>query len=349
MQTAPRLALLLFAFAIDPAFATEWHVEADGSGDFPTIQAAYDGAVDGDLIILGPGVYRDSQTRAINDWLHPTTTTAIAFMKAGVDLVGSFGSEATFLDGELDHHGLVGQDLGAVEVRGITFIDTRPKGASGLAGLGGAGMIVFRSQPTVEGCVFRRCIAPVFEVDGASGLYIVQGSAAVVRSNLFVDNYGGDIGGALGILQHTGGLVENNTFARNGAGDSGGAAEFNNSILTVRNNIFAFNSAANTGGAILCLGGSLLSASCNLFWENDAPNGEHVLPSCISLGTASNQVDDPLFCNADMDDFTIRPSSPAAPSDPSGCGLRGAFPAICGTVSLDDVSWGQIKALYFGD
>ncbi len=342
-----KLLCLVIALSVAlPCHAIEWHINPEGTGDAPTIQAAFDLANAGDVIVLASGTYRDTNTRTIDDWLHPATTTAIAFMKAGVNIVSSAGAETTILDGEESHHGLVGQDLGPVEIRGITFQDTRPIGDGGLAGLGGAGVIIFRSQPEVESCVFRRCIAPEFNVDGASGLYVVQGSLAHVHFNLFVDNYGGDIGGAMGVLLHNGGLVENNTFVRNGAEDGGGAIEINSSSVSLLNNIFALNTAGSNSGAVLCLGSTVLTTSCNVFWENDAPVHDHAAPVCLPIDQNENVVADPLFCDLARDRFTIRVDSPAAPDHPSGCGLRGAYPVGCGIVSVVPESWGRIKSGY---
>ncbi len=344
------VAAVAFGPSAFPALAVEWNVNPGGTGDAPTIQAAYDLANAGDVIVLEPGIYQDSNTRSFGDWHTTESTTAIAFVKPGVDLTSTGGADATILDGEFSHHGLVGTDLGATRIQGVTFQDCRPAGTGGLSVKAGAGCILFRSQPTVDRCVFRRCIAPEFDVDGASGLYIIQGSGAVVSFNYFADNYGGDIGGAAGILEHTGGLLVNNTFVRNGAGDAGGAVEVNGSVLTVRNNVFAFNFANSGGGAFACLGSTVITSSCNLFWENDAPVGEHVYPGgCIVLGANNDLVADPFFCDAVHDVFTIQSNSPASPSDPSGCGLRGAFPVGCGTVSIESTSWGRIKASYFDE
>jgi serine protease len=335
--------------ACTSAWAMEWHVNPQGTGDAPTIQAAFDAASAGDRIILAPGLYRDSHTRQVLDWFSMQTTTAIAFMKPGVDLIGSDGPEATVLDGEDHHHCLVGADLGPIEVRGITFFDGRTIGSDELTKVGGAGMIVFRSQPTVENCVFKSCLAPTFQGDGASGLYIIQGSGASVRFNLFVDNYGGDIGGAAGILQHSIALVANNTFVRNACGDGGGAIEINQSHVQFQNNIFASNTAGYSAGAILCLNGAVATGNCNLFWQNEAPVEDDMTVGCQFIGVSNNIIADPFFCNADLDNFTIQSNSPAAPNDPSGCGLRGALPVGCGIVSVEPTSWGQIKSKYHTD
>lgn len=56
----PRI-LLLAAFAVllfvGTASPRTWYVAADGSGDAPTIAAAVDSSVNGDVILVGPGTY----------------------------------------------------------------------------------------------------------------------------------------------------------------------------------------------------------------------------------------------------------------------------------------------------
>jgi hypothetical protein len=60
-------ALALSAvIALTPAGATSHLVLPDGTGDFPTIQAAVDHAVDGDEVLLGDGVFRGEGNRDID-------------------------------------------------------------------------------------------------------------------------------------------------------------------------------------------------------------------------------------------------------------------------------------------
>ncbi|MEZ5066128.1 MAG: hypothetical protein R3B81_15450 [bacterium] len=347
MNVSPRtlLAAALLISVPVGARAADWLVNADGSGDFPTIQAAFDAASPGDVILLGPGVYRDTHTRPLSDWhLEPTAATAIAFAAPGVSIRGVAGAENTILDGENAKHCLVGQDLGALEIEGITFLAGRTVGTFGLAAKGGAGVLLFRSQPTVRSCVFRECIAPGLQSDGAAGLYYVAGSNGQVLDNLFVDNYSGDIGGAIGILEHSGGLIEGNTFVGNSVGDGGGAIEANFSQLVLRRNIFAFNEAQGAGGAIVCLNGTQIDASCNVFWQNPSGDGQQVA-GCDFLGSSDNVVANPRFCDVAAGDFTLAENSPAA-GNLSSCGLIGALPIGCGTVSVEAETWGKLKALY---
>lgn len=126
------LAVVAIAFVTPRAGAVTWNVNPAGTGDAPTIQAAFDLASPGDVIVLAPGTYTDANTRTIADFGTSSTTTAIAFMSPGVSIVGSGGAGATVLDGQFQHHCLVGPDVGGIEIRGITFYRGRNAGSAGL-------------------------------------------------------------------------------------------------------------------------------------------------------------------------------------------------------------------------
>jgi pectin methylesterase-like acyl-CoA thioesterase len=64
-----RLSLVFFLLLIStstPAFAATYVVSPDGSGDFPTIQAAIDAAVDGGIIELTDGTFTGDGNRDID-------------------------------------------------------------------------------------------------------------------------------------------------------------------------------------------------------------------------------------------------------------------------------------------
>jgi len=58
-------ALLALVGAAGSAGAAVYTVEPDGSGDFPTIQAAINGATHGDVIVLGDGVFTGSGNHSL--------------------------------------------------------------------------------------------------------------------------------------------------------------------------------------------------------------------------------------------------------------------------------------------
>ena len=54
------ILLLLVLLATAPAHATTRLVQPDGSGEWPTVQAAANASVNGDTILLGSGLFTRS-------------------------------------------------------------------------------------------------------------------------------------------------------------------------------------------------------------------------------------------------------------------------------------------------
>lgn len=55
------LGFFAATFCVSPVHSAIYYLHADGSGDFPTIQAAFDAASPGDEIVLLPGVYSEAE------------------------------------------------------------------------------------------------------------------------------------------------------------------------------------------------------------------------------------------------------------------------------------------------
>jgi hypothetical protein len=67
------LVLLVSLTGAGDAYAAELFVSADGSGDYPTIQAALDASVGGDEVVLGDGVFTGDGNRDIEIPSHEIT------------------------------------------------------------------------------------------------------------------------------------------------------------------------------------------------------------------------------------------------------------------------------------
>jgi len=329
LATAPRAAIL--------------HVEADGTGEYPTIQAAMDAATAGDTVLLGPGTYMD----VVSGALEGANARSVAFLKSGVILESSGGADATIIDGQADHHCLVGEFLDtSTEVRGITFYRGHSSGGSGNAKWGG-GVLVIDAGPLFEGNVFRDCWA----VGGGGFLSRrpFNGDGPTMRDNVFLDNNADDLGGGLELSFVPTFVVEGNTFVRNHCYNQGGGGLLVNASQGVVNrNIFWANTSAGGGGGVSNIGGpgTNVTGSCNVFWENVGGAAPHVDNVYIVTGTDGNVVADPLFCDPFHDDFHLQMASPAAPAHSGGCNLIGALSVGCGPVSVEPSSWGKIKASY---
>jgi len=56
---------------------------------------------------------------------------------------------------------------------------------------------------------------------------------------------------------------------------------------------------------------------------------------------------DPEFCGAEAGNFSLQSDSPCAPGNPPFASeLIGALPVNCGTTSVEQKTWGEIKAIY---
>ena len=159
-----RFVLLLAAVcALAPASssARTWTVHLDGSGDFPTIQAALDtlsAAVEGDTVLVGPGRYT---------WTNQGTGDEhgmVRYWKSWADevhLVSSHGPQATILDAEgqgrvfFANGDNIASDPVDFTVTGFTFTGgVAPKVPNRVEREGGA-MAMHLCYVTVRDCVFQ--------------------------------------------------------------------------------------------------------------------------------------------------------------------------------------------------
>lgn len=222
----------------------------------------------------------------------------------------------------------------------------------------------------IEGCTFEQC----FNMSaGGGGLHVSSHyGGTVIRGCRFVGNEGGSSGGAglyLGALG-PGSIVEDCLFLSNraiGPNGLGGGIKATSSLsaVTVRRCTFWGNFAPTvSGGEAVALGGlgsrlennviagSIgpagavyvdeipLISTCNVFWENEGGLGVGYTPG------PTDRIVDPLFCDVDAEDFTVRVDSPCIPPGSVDCGQIGNFGPGCGTISVDAQSWSEIKGAY---
>jgi Right handed beta helix region len=217
----------------------------------------------------------------------------------------------------------------------------------------------------VERCVFRNNEARTggaIEAGGASAAHVIRDCwfegnvarlwhGAGVRSHeasltiegcVFVDNWANQDGAAVMVLDGGATTVSHCTFWRNESDRFGGTlAAWYGSTLVVSHSIIA---GTHTLPATYCGAGGGIAFACSAFWDNLFGNasGDCTDPA----GTDGSFTADPLFCDASGGDFTLRSNSPCSPPGVTGCGLVGALPVGCGPVSIDAMSWGQVKGAY---
>jgi hypothetical protein len=124
--------------------------------------------------------------------------------------------------------------------------------------------------------------------------------------------------------------------------EGGGAAVYLSSggSHQLRDNVIAKTSGGFATSLGSALGSNSVSSSCNVFWDNpDGTNINYALDP-------TDQVADPLFCDAPNGDFTVQANSPCLPGKSGSCAQIGVYGEGCGTVSIQGKSWGGVKAGY---
>lgn len=193
-------------------------------------------------------------------------------------------------------------------------------------------------QSVIEESWFEDNVNESPATDGGGAIEIV--GSAVVRNNSFVGNqvtYGR--GGAIMVLQGSPAVVTGNTFLGNSAPAGwldNGSSVWSDGACELRNNIIAGSvGSAAVGG----YGASDIVMNCNVFWANEGGNA--IIPL-----SPSDLVADPLFCDAPALDLTVNAASPCLPGNghEACAALIGAWGQGCGAVSLEQRSWGRMKA-----
>jgi hypothetical protein len=174
MNRLPLVPILFLLASPSFGFAVTYVVKPDGTGDFPTIQAAIDGAGDGDVIELTDGTFTRDGNRDI-DYMGKAITVRSQSGNPEACLIDCGGA-----DDEL-HRGFnfsSGENADSV-LDGVTVMN-------GYAAMGGGILCTNSSSPTIEDCVVlnNRC-----DAFGASGGGVhCENSSPLIRRCRIVEN-----------------------------------------------------------------------------------------------------------------------------------------------------------------
>lgn len=235
-----------------------WGADLEVPGQYPTIQAALDAAVDGDRVLVSAGTYAERLATNLS-----------------IELIGVDGPELTILDargapGSGSALALQYHSGGAALVRGFTIHGDQ---ATIFAfPFGGGAITSFGGYLTVEQCIIEDC--DLRNTAGPSGGGILANAmmAVVLRDSIFRNNHcigqGGAVYAASSEVVISGCLFEDNSsdlnsgaiythfplitdciFRNNSSGDDAGAVSIAGSGR-IQNSIFERNSANGQGGAL---------------------------------------------------------------------------------------------------
>lgn len=254
------LCFAMGLFLVAGGDAEVLRVYPDGSGDYPTIQAAVFAASDGDEVELADGIYRGHGNREIYFVGRAITVRSHSGVPENciIDCGGDLASPRRgfyFADDE-------GPDS---ILRGITVANGRAQ-EDPYYYKGGCVMVSF-SSPQFVNCIFRDGYA----YSGGGGVFCRNGSPTFINCR-FENNEAG-MGAGLDSFFATPAVI-NCEFTGN-EGDLGGALALRNNpnaLILVASTLFADNRASQRGGGLLCDGGELALSGCR-FAGNFAEGG----------------------------------------------------------------------------
>jgi len=364
------LGSFLLAALASSAEGRTWIVEADGSGDAPTIQAAILLAQEGDDIEVGPGVYRET-----------------VYLTGGrnIDLHSRLGPAVTAIDGE-GTRPVLGLDAGIVQ--GFTIRNGYAQTGAGVF-IGQADQV---TSPILRNNIIENNRGTLYpDCCVGSGVYNIAVGARI-EGNIIRHNEVFGVGGGIWDAGMESSILEN-TISFNLAESSGGVHSFASSVrgnlilgnfgrfggggatlvscVEFRNNTVVGNTTANSflnaagvqtgsfgcvleqniiasnrgnGRGIGLIASEFSTVRCNDVWGND-------IDTISGPSDPSNFSADPLFCAAEpllSLNFLLRSNSPcAAGNTPTpSCGQVGARGVGCGTVATAKRGWGEVKQLF---
>jgi hypothetical protein len=248
------------------------HVPAE----YPTIQAAIDAAVDGDEIIIEPGIYNGPGNYNIKFWDKSITVRSVepnnpAIVAATIIEPNKIANGFYFFKGE--------QDYSVVDGLTIRRCMYRPA------------IACYSSSPTIRNCIIEDNYAynsPYFQVAGIE----YHNSSAVISNCVFRNNLGSGL-----LCVNSDLTVRNCIFTGNrgsynhyyyGETSLGGGILFEGGDISVINCTFSGN-VADVGGGICSFGSITYTNNVTInnciFWENDANDGPQI---AIKLGYKYN-------------------------------------------------------------
>jgi parallel beta-helix repeat protein len=313
------LNLVLLLVVSCPAEAVTITVKADGTGDYPTIQAAIDAAVNGDELVAEPGTYTGPGNRDI-DFLGKAITVRSTDPNdpniVAATIIDCNGTESEPHRGFKFHNG---EDANSI-LNGLTIINaydihSRPCGGgiscyqssptiinchiSNNSARRGGGIYCYDSSPTITNCTFSGNTAFGGVLDGDGGGMFNSGSANLANI-LFINNRADSQGGG---FHNAGGDVDLRSVVFTGNVAYTGAGVCNVGRATVANGLFVGNIAKGNygdgGGWSNWVGSEATLSNCTLFGNQSQKGkggalgsaGNLTVRNCIIWGNSAKGAD----------------------------------------------------------
>lgn len=265
------------------------YVDANGTGDYPTIQAAIDGATNSDIIILQPGTYTGDGNRDID-------FRGKAITVRGVDPNDPNIVSATIIDcqgtDEEPHRGFYlhrAEGPGSI-IAGLTITNGYGQHEytsrwANYESVGGA-IFCFNSKPTITQSRIEHNEAG----DSGGGIWCDQSSPLI--TDCVLSGNSAITGGGMYNSFLSNPALTNCTFSKNSARGYGGGTYNYEGNPTVTGCIFSANSASGGGGAMCNMSSSPTITNCT-FSGNSAREGGGMynargLPAIVNCALIGN-------------------------------------------------------------
>jgi predicted outer membrane repeat protein len=333
-------------------------VNASGTGDFPTIQAAVDVAWTLDTVELLDGTYTGNGNRDID------------FNGKAIEVRSQSGNpEACIIDCQADfydkHRGfyLHSGEAALSKITGLTI-------KNGYTTDAGGAILCHGASPAISNCIIDSCIS---YLDGGGISYWSAPGRPSLDSCVFKNNHtygewGGGVcclssdvdisdcifmgntidfpaeGGGLGLVESESHVMRCTFYANetDPADPRGSAIYWYDCTPIIENTIMAFGIG---GPPMYSHGDSVATLICCDLYGNEG--GDWTGSIASQYGTNGNIWEDPRFCNPVAGNLTLHLSSPcAAPNNP-GCGQIGALGIGCGpeTYVVNSVGTGDFPTI----
>jgi len=270
--------LFVCVFAAIPCAAETIIVDANGTGDYPTIQAAIDDANDGDIIELQPGVYTGDGNRDIDYKGKAITIRSTDPNDSNVVAATIIECNGTEADPHRGFYFHSGEGVNSV-LEGITITNGYGHGEAtprGLVSLGGAFYFI-NVNPAISKCTISNNWAWY-----GGGMYNDANSSPTITNCTITENMSSREGGGI-YCNNSSPTITNCAIRNNNTGRSGGGIRSSYSNLTINDCTFIGNQAERYGGGISSRDLNLTLTNCTFIANSGGISGGGV---CLSGSNA---------------------------------------------------------------
>ncbi|NQS98287.1 MAG: right-handed parallel beta-helix repeat-containing protein [candidate division Zixibacteria bacterium] len=267
-----------------PAFAVTIHIP----GDYPTIQAGIDAAVDGDTVLVANGTYTGNGNKNLD------------FTGKAIVVISENGADNCIINCEGHGRGFIfiSDETSSSVLSGFTITNGYVTGISPFGG--GGGILCCYSSPTIENSTLSGNSA-----FSGGGIYCDNSSPTIENCTLSVNLATNGLGGGIGCDSNSSPTIENCTISGNLAISGGGISCWDDSNPTIENCTLSGNPVVGYGGGIYCDNSSPTITNCTINGNSAGFGGGGIycygssptIQNCTLSGNSADYSGGGILCN----------------------------------------------------